>query len=152
MKIMNKDKMVNFLKQVSFVGAIIFAATFLQFYWAMGELSERMSSACLDCWFVEDAFFMSLITSVFLALIFRLLLSKLNLVFRVIIQLLLLISIWFYWDYTIFVERESSWSTYLFNEEIHYVVTLSVLPILVMSFAAIFLINYKSFIKNLFKN
>lgn len=144
--------MVNFLKQVSIVGAIIFAATFLQFYWAMGELSERMSSACLDCWFVEDAFFMSLITSIFLALIFRLLLSKLNFVFKMIIQFLLLISIWSFWNYNIFVERESSWSTYLFDEEIYYVSSMSISPILVLSFAAIFLINYKSFIKNLLKN
>ena len=145
MKIMTKNKLIRFLKCFLFVSVVIFASTFLQFYWSMGQFSERMSSSCMECWFVEDAFYMSILTGVFLAIIFNSLVFIKNKFVQIGIQFLFLISIWYFWDYTIFVERESSWSTYLFNEEIYYVTSLSVLPILVLSLATVFFINYKSF-------
>ncbi|KFC21349.1 hypothetical protein [Epilithonimonas lactis] len=147
MERLSKDKIVRFLRQILFVAAIIFAASFLQFYWSMGHLSERMSSSCLECWFVEDAFYMSSITAVLLAIIFRFLNKIRSKIFIIVIQFLLLITIWSFWDYSVFVDRESSWSTYLFNEELYYVGTYSILPILILSFLSIFLINYKLFIK-----
>ena len=143
-----KNYIVRFLRQILLVVAIIFVASFLQFYWSMGHLSERMSSSCLECWFVEDAFNMSLITAILLAIIFWFLKKIKSNILKMIIQFLLLITIWSFWDYSIFVDRESSWSTYLFNEELYYVASSSVLPILILSCATIFLINYKSFIKN----
>lgn len=144
----NKNNMVRFLRQILLMTAIIFVASFLQFYWAMGHLSERMSSSCLECWFVEDAFNMSLLTAILLAIIFWFLKNIKRNILKIIIQFLLLISIWCFWDYTIFVDRESSWSTYLFNEELYYVSSSSVFPISILSFTAIFLINYKLFLKS----
>lgn len=148
MKKINKSYIVNLLKQILPIAIIVFVATFLQFYWSMGHLSERMSSACLQCWFVEDAFNMSLATAVFLAIVYRFLTNIKGGIFKVIIQFLLLVSIWSFWDYTIFVERESSWSTYLFNEELYYVASSSVFPILILSGLTIFLINYKYLTEN----
>jgi len=143
-----KNNIVRFLRQILFVAAIIFLTSILQFYWAMGHLSERMSSSCLECWFIEDAFNMSLITAVLLAIIFWFLNRIKSNILKMIIQFLLLISTWSFWDYSIFVDRESSWSTYLFNEELYYVATCSFLPILILACLALFLINYKLFIKN----
>ena len=138
----NKNNIVIFLRQILLFVAIIFTASFLQFYWSMGHLSERMSSSCLECWFVEDAFYMSLITAIILAIIFRFLKNIKSKIIKMIIQFLLLISIWSFWDYSIFVDRESSWSTYLFNEELYYVATYSALPILILSCLVMFLINH----------
>lgn len=142
---MSKLKTINFIKRVSFFGVIIFVASVAQFYWSMGHLSESMSSACLECWFGEDVFYLSLINALFLALVFAVLPLKMNKIFKILLQFLLLISIWFFWNYSIFVERESSWSTFLFDEEIQYVLHYSVLPILVLAFATVFFINYKNF-------
>ncbi|TDX86585.1 hypothetical protein [Epilithonimonas xixisoli] len=136
---MTKAKAVSLLKKISIIGIIIFFSSFLQFYWAMGHLSESMSSACLECWFLEDVFMISIISAIFLAIIFAILPSGMNRIFKIGIQFLLLISIWFFWDYSIFVERESSWSTFLFDEEIYYVLHYSALPILVLASVAIFL-------------
>lgn len=115
-----KSNIFRFLRQILLVAAIIFVVSFLQLYWAMGHLSEKMSSSCLECWFVEDAFNMSLLTAIVLAIIFWFLKNIKRNIVKIIIQFLLLISIWSFWDYTIFVDRESSWSTYLFNEELYY--------------------------------
>ncbi|MCW3169665.1 hypothetical protein OMO38_14155 [Chryseobacterium sp. 09-1422] len=142
-----KTKTISFLKRVSALGIIIFVATFLQLHWSMGHLSESMSSACLECWFVEDVMYLSLITALFLGILFTVLPSQMNRIFIMTVQFLLLISIWFFWDYSIFVERESSWSTYLFNEEIHYVIYYSALPISTLSLAALLFINHQLFIK-----
>ncbi len=147
MKNITKNSIVSFLKRILLVALVVFVATFLQFYWSMGKLSDRISSSCLECWFVEDAFKMSLITAVFLLIIFKFI-SSINKVLKIITQFLLLISVWFFWDFTIFVERESSWSTYLFNEELYYVATFSTMPILVLSFVTIFVINSEKIIKN----
>ena len=109
----------------------------------MGHLSENMSSACLECWFLEDVFIISFVSAIFLAIIFAILPLGMNRIFKVGFQFLLLISIWFFWDYSIFVERESSWSTFLFDEEIHYVFHYSALPILVLALVATFVMQLK---------
>ena len=140
---MTKAKAITLLKKILLIGIIIFASSFLQFYWAMGHLSVNMSSACLECWFLEDVFIISFVSAIFLAIIFAILPLGMNRIFKVGFQFLLLISIWFFWDYSIFVERESSWSTFLFDEEIHYVFHYSALPILVLALVATFVMQLK---------
>ena len=138
-----KLKLFKTLKQILFVTVVIFLATFLQIYWAMGEFSDRMSSSCLDCSFFYDAFMMSLITSVFMSILFSILYSIKNKYIKIAFEFTLLVSVWLYWNYTIFVERESSWSTYLFNEEVNYTLHCSFLPVLILTSAVLFVLNYK---------
>ena len=138
-----KFKLFKMLKQILFVTVVIFVATFLQIYWTIGEFSDKMSSSCLDCSFFDDAFMISLITSVFMSILFSILYSIKNKYIKIAIEFILLVSVWLFWNYTIFVERESSWSTYLFNEEIHYTISLSFFPVLVLVTALLFALNYK---------
>jgi len=142
-----KSKLAKMLKRISFVLIIVFLSTFLQIYWAMGILSDRMSSGCLDCSFFDDTFMISLITSFFLTILFQLILFIKNIYIKISFEFLILVSVWIFWDYTIFVERESSWSTYLFNEEINYTISLSISPVLVLAFITLFVINFNLLIK-----
>jgi hypothetical protein len=87
---------------------------------------------------------MSLFTAFSLTLLFRILYFLKNQYLQITIQLLFLIGMWFLWNYSIFVERESSWSTYDFDEEIHYTLSFSVLPILVLSCITVFVFQYIS--------
>jgi len=140
-------KLITFLKNLSFSLFIIFAGTFLQTYWAMGYLSDKLSSSCLDCSFALDTMFLSLISAVLLSLIFILISKIKNLYVKLSLEFLLLTSWWFFIDYSDFVERESSWSTYLFDEEIQETLHHSFFPILTISVVVIFIINYQSIIK-----
>ncbi|HEY1193085.1 hypothetical protein [Flavobacterium sp.] len=135
---------IRLLKKYSFIVILLFAATFLEVYWAMGSFSEKMSSSCLDCSLAEDICFMSLFTAFSLTVLFRILYFLKNQYVQITIQLLFLIGMWFLWNYSIFVERESSWSTYDFDEEIHYTLSFSVLPILVLSCITVFVFQYIS--------
>lgn len=140
-------RILPFLKNSTFYFLVIFAGTFLQVYWAMGFLSDKLSSSCLDCSFALDTLFISLFSAIFLSLIFILISKIENLYLKLIPEFLLLTSLWFFLDYSDFVERESSWSTYLFNEEIHETLNHSFFPILIMSVLVIFIINYRSILK-----
>lgn len=130
-----------FLKRLSISIVIISIITMLQFYWSMGKLSDHMSSGCMDCSFFEDGIFMSILTGVFLSVIFSILFFIKNSSLKAFTQFLLLVLIWMFWNYCIFVDRESSWSTYDFEAEIHYTVSLSSIPVLVLGSAAIFLLH-----------
>lgn len=139
-----KLKLFKTLKQILFVTVVIFVATFLQTYWAMSKFSDSTSSGCLDCSFSFDIFVMSLMTSIFLGILFLILHSvKINKYLKIAIEFVLLISIWFFWNYTIFVDRESSWSTYSFNEELFITLYYSFFPVLVLVTALLFALNYK---------
>jgi len=142
---MVKPQLFSVLKRIIFIAFLIFLASYLQMYWAMGKLSNQTSSSCLDCTFAEDALMAAFITSLFLTIVFQILLKINNKTLKITIEFLLLAFVWLFWDYTVFVERESSWSTYLFKEELFYSVYNSVLPILVLSIITIFLVNYKYF-------
>jgi hypothetical protein len=139
---MVKSQLFSVLKRIIFIATLIFLASYLQMYWAMGRLSSQTSSSCLDCTFTEDAFMAAFITSLFLTIVFQILLKIKKRTLKITIEFLLLAFVWLFWDYTVFVERESSWSTYLFKEELFYSVYNSVLPILVLSIITIFLVNY----------
>lgn len=136
--------MLKNLKKPLSIGLIFFISTFLEIYWAVGEFSGRMSSGNPDASFFDDAYLMSLFTTIFLTIVFLFLAFIKNVYLKVTIQLLFLISVWFFWNYTIFVDRESSWSTYTFNEELLYTISVSILPVLVLSVAAIVTLNYIS--------
>jgi hypothetical protein len=142
-----QNKWIQLLKKFSSIGLLIFTTTLLEIFWAMRKFSNSPSSSCLDCSFSEDAFLVSLITAFFLTIVFLALSFIKNNYLKLIIQLIVLISIWFFWNYTVFVERESSWSTYLFKEELLYTLSCSFLPVLVLSIITVFSIHYIS--KNL---
>lgn len=131
-----------FLKKLITIALLIFVFTFAEIYWAMGSFSERMSSGCLDCSFFDDAYLMSIFTTVFLTIVFLLFTLIKNKYLQIGLELVFLISIWFFWDYGIFVDRESSWSTYLLNEEIMYTLSFSFFPILVLSTVMLFALHY----------
>ncbi|MBW1658156.1 hypothetical protein [Flavobacterium quisquiliarum] len=138
------NKTIQFLKRSLAIPLLIFLTTFTEIYWAMGSLSERVSSGNPDSSFFDDAYLMSVFTTIILTIVFLLLYFIKNKPIRIIIQLLCLISVWFFWNYTIFVDRESSWSTYLFNEELHYTLSLSFLAIMVLSIVVIFCLKFIS--------
>lgn len=138
-----KPKLLKILKRILFVAIIIFVATFLQTYWAMGDFSDRMSSSCLDCSFFEETLFSSLFFTFVLTILFFIVLLIKNNFLKISLQFVLLASVWLFLDYSIFVERESSWSTYLFNEEIFSTIYHSLFPVLMLASIVLFVLNYK---------
>lgn len=139
-----KHKIFSFIKKPLIIAVLFFVFTLIEIYWAMGSFSDKPSSACLDCSFFDDAYLMTLFSTVFLSIVFLALSFIKNSTLKVMLQLLILISVWFFWNYIIFVDRESSWSTYLFKEEIMYTLRFSFLPILILSIVTIFTLNYIS--------
>ncbi|WP_417941513.1 hypothetical protein [Flavobacterium sp. RS13.1] len=144
MKQISLNMIIRVLRKALFIALVFFASTFMEIYWSMGKFSERMSSGCVDCSFIEDVYLISLLTSPFLTIAFLLLSLIKNIYLKSTIGLILLLSIWGFWNYSIFVDRESSWSTYTFEEEFLSTFSLSILPVLALSIAAIFSINYIS--------
>ncbi|RKE88292.1 hypothetical protein BXY58_1438 [Epilithonimonas arachidiradicis] len=140
-------RILPFLKNSTFYFLVIFAGTFLQVYWAMGFLSDNTSSHCLECSFFEDIFLYSILTGILLSLIFSFI-SKINNRFlKIAAELFFTTATWFFWNYEIFVDRESSWSTYLLTEELFVTLYCSLFPILTMSVVVIFIINYRLILK-----
>ena len=139
-----KLKTISFLKKLIAVALLTFIFTFVEIYWSMQSLSEQISSGNPDSHFFNDAYFISVFTTVFLTIIFILLAFIKRIYLKITAQLLIIISTWFFWNYSIFVDRESSWSTYLFKEEIMHTLTLSFFPILVLSIVMVFVLNYIS--------
>lgn len=136
--------MIKHLKKILSIPLPIFISTFLEIYWSVGKFSGRMSSGNPDASFFDDAYLMSLFTAIFLTFIFLLLSSIKNTYLKNAIEFILLISSWFFWNYTVFVDRESSWSTYTFKEELYYTFYISIFPVLILSIAVIFILNYIS--------
>lgn len=121
---------------------ILFPATFLELYWSMGQLSDHTSSSCLECSFFEDAFLMALMSGIFLTLLFSLFFLIKNLFIKAAVSFTIMASVWFFWNYTLFVERESSWSTYLFREELYITAYLSFFPVITLGCVSIFLLYF----------
>jgi len=130
------------LKKPLSIGLLFFISTILEIYWSVGQFSARMSSGNPDASFFDDAYLMSLFTTIFLTIVFLFLSFIKNVYLKGIIQLIFLISVWSFWNYTVFVDRESSWSTYTFKEELYYTFSISILPVLVLSVATILGLNY----------
>lgn len=144
MALISQNKFIWFLKKYILVGLLLFTSTFLEIYWSVGKFSKNISSGCLDCTFSEDVFLMSLFTTIFLTFLFLALSLIKNMHLKRTIEILILILMWFFWNYTVFVDRESSWSTYNFREELLYTLCNSILPVLVLSTITIFALNYIS--------
>lgn len=130
-------------KKLSISIAIICVVTMLQFYWSMGELSDRMSSGCMSCSFFEDAIFMSFFTGILLSVVFSLLGFIQKIAIRAVIEFLSLIFLWGLWNHSIFVDRESSWSTYDLRTEIHYTLSLSFVPAIILGCVCLILLHLK---------
>ncbi|MBD1433539.1 hypothetical protein H8B06_11925 [Sphingobacterium sp. DN00404] len=145
MSTINKKRPVTILKRFSAIAIILSVATFTQIYWAMGQFSDLMSSADLERGFIEDALYMSLLTGLLLGTLFFFIVRIRNRYIKYALQWVLLAAIWFFWNDTIFVEREASWSTYLFHEEMYYVTYLSFFPITILSTLTLLAINYNIF-------
>jgi len=137
-----KHKIFSFIKKPLIIAVLFFVFTLIEIYWAMGSFSDKISSGCLDCSFFDDAYLMTLFSTVCLSIIFLPFSLIKNSNLKITLQLLLLILIWFFWNYTIFVDRESSWSTYLFKEEVMYTLHFSFFPILILSIVTVFTLNY----------
>lgn len=137
-----KPKIVSFFKKLIIIAFLLFIFTFIEIYWTMGSLSERISSGNPDSHFFDDAYLLSVFTTVFLTIVFLLFTFIKNKYLKITIELISLISVWFFWNYSIFVDRESSWSTYLFKEELLYTLSLSFLPIWVLSIVTVFTLHY----------
>ncbi|WP_228384329.1 hypothetical protein [Chryseobacterium soli] len=133
----------KWLKRSLLTLVILFPATFMELYWSMGQLSDHTSSSCLECSFFEDAFLIALMTGIFLTLLFSLLSLIKNLFIKAAASFIIIASVWFFWNYTLFVERESSWSTYLFREELYITAYLSFLPVIILSCVSIFLLYFR---------
>ncbi|MFH7019030.1 hypothetical protein [Flavobacterium sp. FlaQc-47] len=142
MTLLSQNKTIQFLKKNLLLGLLIFISTLLEIYWSVGKFSTRISSGCLDCSFFQDAFFMSLITGIFLTLVFLMVSLIKNITLKSIIKVIFLILVWYFWNYTVFVDRESSWSTYTFKEELYYTLSISVFPISVLSIITVLVSNF----------
>ncbi|WP_290962857.1 hypothetical protein [Flavobacterium sp.] len=108
----------------------------------MGSFSEKLSSGNPDSHFFDDAYLLSVLTTILLTIAFLLFTLIKSRYLKTALELISLIVFWFFWNYSIFVDRESAWSTYLFREEILYTLTLSFFPILILSIATVFGLNY----------
>lgn len=139
-----KIKIFSFIKNLIIIAVLIFVSTFIEIYWAMNSLSERMSSGSPDSHFFDDVYFISVFTTIILTILFLLFTLIKKAYLKITIELICLILVWFFWNYSIFVDRESSWSTYLFREEILHTLFLSFFPILVLSLVTIFSLHYIS--------
>lgn len=137
------QRLFSFIKRFSTSIAIIFTSTYLQIYWSMGQFSDHTSSSCLECSLFEDNIYMSAVTSVFLSAIFLLFSFVKKTFIKAAIEFLLLISLWIFWNYSVFVDRESSWSTYDFKSELHYTLSLSSLPAIILGCICILVLHYK---------
>lgn len=137
-----KNKTFSFLKKLIIIALLLFVFTFIEIYWAMGSFSNKISSGNPDSSFFDDAYLISVLTTVFLTIAFLLFTFIKNKYLKIGFELNCLIFIWFFWNYNIFVDRESSWSTYLFKEEILYTLTVSSFPILVLSTVTVFALHY----------
>ncbi len=108
----------------------------------MGRLSGHMSSGCLECSFFEDAVWISFFSGMLLSIIFSVLSFIKNAAIKVSIEFLLLIVTWFFLNYSIFVDRESSWSSYDFKSEMYYTLSLSLFPAILSGSMCILLLHY----------
>jgi len=135
-------KLSQFLKNLLLIPPLIYASTFIETYWSMGSLSEKLSVGDPDSSFSEDVYIIATFTTILLTIAFLLFTLIKNKYRKTSLELACLVLVWFFWNYSLFVDRESAWSTYLFREEIMHTLWLSFFPILILSIATLFGLNY----------
>ncbi|REC41998.1 hypothetical protein DRF67_20900 [Chryseobacterium pennipullorum] len=102
-----------------------------------------MSSACLECSFFEDAVLMSLVSAILISGIIALAFFIKNIYAKALVEFTTLTIVWTFMNYSVFVDREASWSTYDFNAEIQYTLSVSMVPVIILGCVCIFLLRYK---------
>lgn len=125
------------MKSMMMTGIVIFMFTMLEIYFSMGNLSDSISTSSISCSFIEGALIYSLITSLLSMLIFSILQNLKYESIKPLIGFICLNLIWLYWNYQIFIDRKSAWSTYSFEEELFYTISWSILPVTIFSLLAI---------------
>ncbi|WP_123912804.1 hypothetical protein [Chryseobacterium pennipullorum] len=133
----------QYLRKVCISTLIIFIITFVQLYWSVGALAHQMSSACLECSFFEDAVLMSLVSAILISGIIALAFFIKNIYAKALVEFTTLTIVWTFMNYSVFVDREASWSTYDFNAEIQYTLSVSMVPVIILGCVCIFLLRYK---------
>lgn len=125
------------IKSLILTVIVIFICSMFAIYFSMGNLSDSLSASCMNCSFIEDALFYSLITSLLSMPVLSILQNLKHKKITLLIGFICLNFIWLYWNYQIFVDRESAWSTYLFEEALFYTILWSILPITIFSLLSI---------------
>ncbi len=143
MKQSRPHRFYTFLKKFSFSLIIISIMTCVQIYWSMGALSDHISSGCMECSFFEDVIYMAVIAGILFSVFFCLLFFMKKVFLKACIEFLLLIFVCLFVNYSLFVDRESSWSTYDFNSELHYTVLSSFFPVILLGCLCILILHYR---------
>lgn len=97
----------------------IYILTFFSTYFSMIEYSNAISSSCMDCIYIQDVALFSLIVLPFfyiLPFLFEKMNVKKNI--RLIILTIVFIFIVLNNNWSVFIDRVSSWSTYTKIDEI----------------------------------
>ncbi|PIE50954.1 MAG: hypothetical protein CSA38_00330 [Flavobacteriales bacterium] len=136
--------MVNYWvkkREILKIGLIVFVASLLVMYIAMGKYSDILSRSNVSDGFIVDAGVFSFITSILFVLLFLILRKIKKKYLRVLIQLMVLNAMWLFCNYCLFKNYHSCWSTYTFDEELFYTVFYSILPMIIISILLILVIN-----------
>jgi hypothetical protein len=143
------NKTVRVLKKKVLLGAILFTITYMEICWSAGNFSERIALGFLDCSFVENVYLMSLLTAIFFAIVFLVFSFIKKIYLKSVIEMIIVIPIWVLLNYAIFVDRKSSCSINAFQEEFFYTLSLSIVPVFVVSIVIILSATYISRIKKM---
>ncbi len=109
--------------------------TFVAVLWATKEYTiDTISSSCIECSYQEDVTFLSILGSVLLTFIFFVIrITFKNKRFKIALQTIFVVGVWFLLTNIIVEERITSWSTFTNLEEMFLTIHLSFLPILVLT-------------------
>ncbi|MEJ2880579.1 hypothetical protein [Pedobacter sp. GR22-6] len=129
--------------QTAIGSAVFFTLVFITTYLSMKYLSLQPSSSCLNCAYLKDVFFFSLI-SLFVVPLLILVQKKARL--SIVVMSLTTASVFliavFFNNFNLFQDRESSWSSYSTDAEL-LAVLLQSFPYLTAGAIITFFIFYK---------
>lgn len=128
-----KNKFLLLFARLIISGILFFTATLAQLYWATNKASQNtISSSCIECNYLEDVFFLSIFGAVLLLVLFSVLRFIKNRRYKMVLQSITLIMVWYFCNHIIVTERITSWSTFTFGEEVFLIISLSFFPVLVL--------------------
>ena len=98
---------------------IFFILVYVTTYLSMDYLSSQPSSSCMDCSYAKDVFFFSIV-SLFVIPLLVLLRKKVRLGRAVLagLTLFIFLAIVLFNNLNLFKDRESSWSSYSYEDEV----------------------------------
>jgi len=129
------------MKTKILVFLLLFIASIIQSYWSMNQFLNYNNSHCIICLFIIDFLIVFIIFCMLLTVAFLALNKVKNKPIGIILKSVLVGFLWFYLNLSIFRDKESRWSTYLLEEELMYTLRFSLLPILILAFAVLFIEN-----------